>query len=120
MLAAPSRWGLPFDPYAGAAADEDAFSGGDDGGWVWYPLAGSLRPRPLGRWWRVAGPGAGAVGRLSVRNGRARFVPTRFWQQRGIPEWERVVRSERCDGAWIAFVFDDGEAVLRHRHGGAP
>mgnify|MGYP003404961590 CR=1 FL=1 len=120
VLVAPSRLGLFVDPYAGAAANEDAFSGGEGGEWVWYPLAGSLQPRPLERWWHLAGPGAGAVGSLSVEDGKARFVPTRFWRRRGIIDWEREVRSERHDGAWVCLTFDDGEAVLRHRHGTAP
>ena len=117
MLVAPSRWGLFVDPYAGAATNEDAFSGGEGGEWVWYPLAGSLRPRPLERWWHLAGPGAGAAGSLRVEGGTARFVPTRFWRRRGIIDWEREVRRERRDGVWICLTFDDGDAVLRHRRG---
>jgi hypothetical protein len=117
MLVAPSRWGLFVDPYVGAATDEDAFSGGEWGEWVWYPLAGSLRPRRLERWWHLAGPGAGAVGSLRLEDGTARFVPTRFWRYRGIVDWERQVRSERRDGAWVCLTFDGGDAVLRHRRG---
>ena len=99
MLVAPSRLGLFVEPYAGAATNEDAFSGGEGGEWVWYPLAGSLQPRPLERWWRLAGPGASAVGSLRLEGGTARFVPTRFWRRRGIIDWEREVRSERRDGS---------------------
>jgi hypothetical protein len=120
VLVAPSRLGLFVEPYVGAATDEDAFSGGEGGQWVWYPLAGSLRPRPLERWWHVAGPGAGAVGNLRVQDGRARFVPTRFWRRRGIVDWEREVRGDRRDGTWVVLAFDDGEAVLRRRRGAAP
>lgn len=120
VLVAPSKLGLFVDPYAGAATNEDAFSGGEGGEWIWYPLAGSLQPRPLERWWHLAGPGAGAVGSLRVEDGRARFVPTRFWRRRGIIDWLREVRGERRDGAWVALTFDDGEAILRHRHGSAP
>jgi hypothetical protein len=118
LLVAPSRFGLLVEPYVGAATDEDAFSGGEGGQWVWYPLAGSLQPRPLPRWWRVAGPGAGAVGSLRVRDGRARFVPTQFWRRRGIVDWEREVRGDRRDGAWVVLTFDDGDAVLRSRSTG--
>jgi hypothetical protein len=46
-MVAPSRLGLFVDPYAGAATNADAFSGGEGGEWVWYPMAGSLQPRPL-------------------------------------------------------------------------
>jgi hypothetical protein len=114
---APSRLVLLAEPFIGAATDEDAFSGGDGGEWFWYLLAGSMRPRALPGSWRVAGRGAGAVGTLTRIEGRARFIPARFWKRRGVPEWERVIKGERADGEWLTLSFEDGEAVLRHRKG---
>lgn len=114
-VVAPSRLAMFADPTVGAADDEDGFSGGEGGDWVWYPGAGSLRPRPLTGWWRFSGPGAGAVGTLSRTDGRARFVPTRFWATRGVADWERSVVSEHPDGRWLTLTCVDGTAVLRRR-----
>lgn len=114
-MVAPSKVLMLADPQIGAPINEDAFSGGEGGEWVWYPLAGSMPVASLPRWWRVAGSGAGAVGSLTRREGRARFLPTSFWKRRGVPDWERVVRNERAEGRWLILSFEDGEVVLRHR-----
>jgi hypothetical protein len=116
-VVAPSRPVMFLWGQVGLADDEDAFSGGEGGDWTWYPVAGSMRPRPLPRWWRIAGPGAGAVGSLGVGEGRVRFLPTPFWRRRSVPEWERTVLDERRDGAWLVVTTPDGDAVLRYRRG---
>jgi hypothetical protein len=114
-VVAPSKVLMLVDPQIGAPVDEDAFSGGEGGDWVWYPLAGSMPVASLPRWWRIAGTGAGAVGSLTRREGRARFLPTAFWKRRGVPDWERSVQDERADGSWLRLSFEDGDVVLRQR-----
>ena len=66
VLVAPSRLGLFVDPYAGAAANEDAFSGGEGGEWVWYPLAGCTS---LGKYVAQQWPGEGLQALVPGRAG---------------------------------------------------
>lgn len=115
VLVAPSRLLFLIEPYLGAAVDEDVFSGGEHGDCVWYPLAGTLRPAPVSRWWRLAGPGAGVVGSLELAEGGARFVPNRFWRRRGMSDWQREVTAAERNGRWLRLGTPDGDAILRMR-----
>ncbi len=94
---------------------EDAFAPGEDGGWLWYPLAGTFLPHQLGRSWRVAGAGVGVTGSVTRSPGAARFVPSSYWRRRGIPDWELEVTSEDQIRGWQFLAGPGGEVVLRRR-----
>ena len=94
---------------------EDAFAPGEDGGWLWYPLAGTFLPHPLGPSWRVAGEGVGVTGSLTRSPSRARFVPSSYWRRRGVPDWDLEVTGEDHFRSWQRLSGPGGDVVLRHR-----
>jgi hypothetical protein len=97
----PWRLALFADPTIGIPDDEDVFSAGEGGDWVWYPAAGSMRPQPLTRWWRMAGSGAGIVGSVTRKGDRIRFVPANYWRRRGLHDWQRQVNHDQRIGPWL-------------------
>ena len=84
VVMSPWRLALFVEPWLGVADDEDAFSAGEGGKWVWYPGAGSLQPQPQSAWWRFAGAGASVVGSLTRGDDSVRFVPSGYWKRRGV------------------------------------
>jgi len=114
-VAAPGRLLLAVSPSLRSGEEEDVFTAGAGGDWVWYPSAGTLRPLPLGTRWRLGGRGAGALGSVTRAGDRLRFVPTSYWRRREVAEWERRVVAERTEGSWLLVDCEDGSAVLRRR-----
>lgn len=102
-----------LNPPLGSNVDEDLFASEEGGGWVWYPLAGTFRPHPLGWRWRAAGPGAGIVGSLTLDGGRARFLPSAYWRGRGVYDWALEVTDQHRKGPWLGCHGDGGSVLLR-------
>ncbi|MGZ4717033.1 MAG: hypothetical protein ACXWCB_10100, partial [Acidimicrobiales bacterium] len=115
LLMAPSRPPLVSKSLFSEPDRDDFFSRGDGADWAWYPMAGSITTRRLSKRWELAGPGASALGSVTRKDGRVRFVPNDYWQRKGIPDWEREIISEQSDGRWVSITASDGVAILRRR-----